>query len=160
MENRLERKAIFMTEKLLTQLTTPALSQPELFRPPLAYPDIAYDKMLTHSATHWPENVAVVFRDSNITFRELEALTNQFAHALQGLGVKQGERVCLFMTNRPEFVISCYAITRIGAIFNAINPAGYNGNRRSTAFGQPSSFAGDPLQGEQRLAQVGLRFHF
>ena len=79
--------------------------------------------MLTHSATHWPENVAVVFRDSNITFRELEALTNQFAHALQGLGVKQGERVCLFMTNRPEFVISCYAITRIGAVFNAITPA-------------------------------------
>jgi hypothetical protein len=45
-------------------------------------------------------------------------------------------------------------------VFNATNPAGYNGNRSSTTFGQPSTFAGNPLQGEQRLAQVGLRFHF
>jgi hypothetical protein len=45
-------------------------------------------------------------------------------------------------------------------IFNATNPAGYNGNRASSTFGQPSTFAGDPLQGEQRLAQLGIRFHF
>jgi long-chain acyl-CoA synthetase len=112
-----------MIEEPLTKTTTPARSQPELFRPALAYPHIPYDKMLTQSATSWPEHVAVVFRDSYITFRELEAFTNQFAHALQELGVKQGERVCLLMTNRPEFIISCYAVARVGAVFSAINPA-------------------------------------
>ena len=55
---------------------------------------------------------------------------------------------------------SIEALIEMFNVFNATNPAGYNGNRRSTAFGQPSTFAGDPLQGEQRLAQVGLRFHF
>jgi len=45
-------------------------------------------------------------------------------------------------------------------VFNATNPAGYNGNRASTTFGQPSTFAGDPLQGEQRVAQLAVRFHF
>ncbi len=112
-----------MIEELLTKTTTPTRTQPELFRPPLAYPHIPYDKMLTQSATSWPEHVAIVFRDSTLTFRELNALTNQFAHALQELGVKQGERVCLLMTNQPEFVISCYAIARIGAVFSPINPA-------------------------------------
>jgi hypothetical protein len=52
------------------------------------------------------------------------------------------------------------AIFEVFNLFNATNPAGYNGNRASTTFGQPTTFAGDPLQGEQRLAQLGVRFRF
>ena len=39
-------------------------------------------------------------------------------------------------------------------VFNETNPA------RPDRFGNPSAFAGDPLQGEQRLAQLGARVHF
>jgi outer membrane receptor protein involved in Fe transport len=39
-------------------------------------------------------------------------------------------------------------------VFNARNPALY------TADGRPSAYAGDPYQGEQRLLQLGGRFHF
>ena len=39
-------------------------------------------------------------------------------------------------------------------VLNEENPAGF------TAAGVPTTFAGDPLQGEQRLAQFGLRFVF
>jgi acyl-CoA synthetase (AMP-forming)/AMP-acid ligase II len=112
-----------MTEELLIQTTTPARTQPELFRPKLSYPSIPYDKLLTQSAACWPEHVAIAYHDRTLTFRELDALTNQLAHALQTLGVKQGERVCLLMANRPAFVISCYAIARMGAVFSPINPA-------------------------------------
>lgn len=45
-------------------------------------------------------------------------------------------------------------------LFNEKNPARYIGNRTANNFGQPTVFAGDPLQGEQRLGQVGLRFRF
>ena len=46
-------------------------------------------------------------------------------------------------------------------IFNAKNPAGYRGDITQLAtFGQPSKYAGDPLQGEQRLLQFGARIHF
>jgi hypothetical protein len=46
-------------------------------------------------------------------------------------------------------------------IFNAKNPAGFRGDITQTAsFGQPSKYAGDPLQGEQRLLQFGARVHF
>jgi hypothetical protein len=51
-------------------------------------------------------------------------------------------------------------IAEVFNVFNSTNPAGYVGDRSSTAFGQPSFFAGDPLQGEQRLVQFGLRVHF
>ncbi|HEX9798712.1 MAG TPA: TonB-dependent receptor [Thermoanaerobaculia bacterium] len=45
----------------------------------------------------------------------------------------------------------------IAEVFNILddeNPAGFG------ADGQPSTFAGDPGQGEQRLWQLGARFHF
>jgi hypothetical protein len=45
-------------------------------------------------------------------------------------------------------------------IFNNRNPSQYDGNMQSTSFGQPASFAGDPLQPEQRLIQLGVRFNF
>jgi long-chain acyl-CoA synthetase len=118
-----EKEQSAMNKELLTTTTTPARTQPERLRPKLSYPSIAYDKLLTQSAAFWPEHVAIVSRDNALTYRELDNLTNQFAHALQALGVKQGERVCLLMTNRPEFVIACYAIARIGAVFSPINPA-------------------------------------
>jgi Carboxypeptidase regulatory-like domain/TonB dependent receptor-like, beta-barrel len=46
-------------------------------------------------------------------------------------------------------------------LFNATNPAGYRGDISDpSTFGTPSKYAGDPLQGEQRLLQIGARVHF
>ena len=45
-------------------------------------------------------------------------------------------------------------------IFNTKNPAGYRGDITKSTFGTPSKYAGDPLQGEQRLLQLGARVHF
>jgi hypothetical protein len=48
-------------------------------------------------------------------------------------------------------------------VFNSKNPAGYinvfdaSGNPVGK---RPTLYAGDPLQGEQRLAQLGLRVRF
>jgi hypothetical protein len=56
-----------------------------------------------------------------------------------------------------------YGVELIGEIFNLLNAKNgtrYNGTRGATGFGEPTVFAGDPLQGEQRLAQLGVRFSF
>src|SRR5947209_620731 len=95
----------------------------EFFRPPLDYPRIPYDQMLSHGAARHPENVAVVFRDVSLTYRELEALTNRFAHALLALGVAKGDRVCVLAPNCPEYLIAFYAIARVGAVASPMNPS-------------------------------------
>jgi long-chain acyl-CoA synthetase len=95
----------------------------EFFRPPLDYPRIPYDQVLTHGAEHHPENVAVVFRDVSLTYRELEALTNRFARALAALGVAKGDRVCVLSPNCPEYIIAFYAIARVGAVASPMNPS-------------------------------------
>jgi len=101
----------------------PAPSQPELYRPKLAYPDIPYGAMLDRPAQLYPEREAIVFKDVSLTFRELDGLVNAFAHALRGLGIGRGDRVCLFMTNRPEYVVAFFAVARLGAVSSPMNPS-------------------------------------
>ena len=93
------------------------------FRPPLDYPRVPYDRLLSHGAERHPENVAVVFRDVSLTYRELDALTNRFTRALSRLGVGRGDRVCLLTTNCPEYIIAFYAIARVGAVASPMNPS-------------------------------------
>jgi long-chain acyl-CoA synthetase len=97
--------------------------QTALFRPSLAYPTHPYDELLTRTAQRLPEQTAVVFHDIAITYRELEALVNAVANGLLDVGIAKGNRVCLLMTNRPEYLISWFAITRIGAIVCPMNPS-------------------------------------
>ena len=101
----------------------PAPSQPELYRPKLAYPDIPYGGMLDRPAQLYPEREAIVFKDVNLTFRELDGLVNAFANALRDVGLGRGDRVCLFMTNRPEYVVAFFAIARLGAVSSPMNPS-------------------------------------
>jgi hypothetical protein len=68
-------------------------------------------------------------------------------------------RVSKFFTMPREFG-RIEAIFEMYNIFNNINPASYQGNQLGNDFGQPTAFAGDPLQGEQRLIQLGVRYSF
>jgi len=95
----------------------------EFFRPPLEYPRMPYDRMLSHGAERYPENVAIIFREVSLTYRELEALTNRFARALTALGVAKGDRVCVLSPNCPEYIIAFYAIARVGAVASPMNPS-------------------------------------
>ena len=99
------------------------ISQPEFRRPPLDYPAIPYGEMLARGAARNPEAVALVFKDVDLTYRELDALVNRCARALRRLGVGRGDRVCLFTPNCPEYVIVFYAVARIGAVVSPMNPS-------------------------------------
>jgi len=57
----------------------PAPSQPELYRPKLTYPDIPYGAMLDRPAQLYPEREAIVFKDVNVTFRDMKAHADQHA---------------------------------------------------------------------------------
>ncbi len=106
-----------------TSVSAQARLPMELFRPSLSYPSHAYAEMLAHAAERYPEHVAVVFKDVNLTYRELDALVNSLAHALLDLGISKGQTVALFMPNRPEYLITWFAITRIGAVASPLNPS-------------------------------------
>ena len=95
----------------------------ELARPRLDYPRIPFHELLRQSVERMPDKRATVFNDRTLTFREIEGLSNSLAHGLRHLEVHKGDRVALYMTNRPEYVISFEAISKVGAVVTPINPA-------------------------------------
>jgi long-chain acyl-CoA synthetase len=86
------------------------------------YPDIPLHGLLEESAKHFPEKTAITCGDKEITFTQLERLSNQFANALIKLNVRKGDRVALFLPNTPAFVIAFFGILEAGAVVSTISP--------------------------------------
>jgi acetyl-CoA synthetase len=55
-----------------------------------------------------------------ITYRELYTDVCKFANVLKSLGVKKGDRVCLYMQMIPELPVAMLACARIGAIHSVV----------------------------------------
>ena len=88
-------------------------SRHAMTRPRLDYPRIPYHELLGRAAERAPDRWAIVFQDRRITFRELEGLSNSLAGGLAALGVGKGDRVALFMSNRPEYLVSFEAVSKL-----------------------------------------------
>lgn len=69
----------------------------------------------------FPQKNALIFEGKSFTYKQLNQLANCAANALQGLGIKRGDCVALFLPNIPEFVISYLGILKIGAVAVSIN---------------------------------------
>ncbi len=54
------------------------------------------------------------------TYKELHAEVCKMANMLKNLGIKKGDRVCLYMPMIPELAISVLACARIGAIHSVV----------------------------------------
>jgi len=95
---------------------------PEGVRKHIDFPEVPLSDLLTQTAKEYPEHTSIVYFNKEMTYRELNHLSDKFATALAGLGVKKGDKVAIFLPNIPQFVISYYGITKIGAIETAISP--------------------------------------
>jgi long-chain acyl-CoA synthetase len=78
-------------------------------------------QLLTDSAAHTPDKPAIIFRDQQTTYAELDKRANQVANALIGLGVQKGDRVGVLIHNLPLFVEAYYGILRAGAMVIPMN---------------------------------------
>jgi len=88
----------------------------------LDYAQIPVFQVLKDSANNYPDNSALIFYGKELSYKELENLSNKFAKALQDLGIKKGDRIALLLPNCPQFVISFFAALKIGAIVSPLNP--------------------------------------
>ncbi len=65
--------------------------------------------------------VAILFEGRRVTWAELNARANRYAHALAELGVGRGQVVSMLMQNRVEFLALLLALNKLGAIAGLIN---------------------------------------
>jgi len=80
------------------------------------------DELLTSAASRFPDRPAVRFRQTELTYGELERLSNQVAHSLIGQGVKRGDRVALYMDKSALSIAVLYGVLKIGAAYVPIDP--------------------------------------
>lgn len=73
-------------------------------------------QLFADSAARTPAADAVVCGDTRLTYAQCDAATAQLAAGLAAQGVRPGERVLLFIDNRPEFIVVLLALQRLGAI--------------------------------------------
>src|SRR5258708_5642239 len=76
---------------------------------------------LRRSAARAPEQRAILFQGRELSYAQLDALTNRFARLLLAKGTSRGEAVAIFAANSPEFVAAFFACARIGAVLVPIN---------------------------------------
>ncbi len=88
----------------------------------LQYPEIPLHRFLEEAAEKFPDRAAIIFYGTEITYRELNDLAWRFATYLRGIGLREGERVALFLPNCPQFVIAFYGTLRAGGVVVPCNP--------------------------------------
>jgi len=75
------------------------------------------------SARRHPHKAGLVYYDTSISYAELFDAAERIAGFLQKCcGVRNGDRVLLFMQNSPQFVIAYYGILRANAVVVPLNP--------------------------------------
>ena len=69
-----------------------------------------------------PNDAAIYYYGTKITIKKLIERIDQCADAFAALGVKKGDTVSLLSASTPESVVSLYALNKIGAVVNTIDP--------------------------------------
>ncbi len=87
--------------------------------------NVSHNCLDRHLATR-SDQIAIIWEgdspneDKKITYKQLHEDVCKFANALKGLGVKKGDRVCIYMPMIPETAVAMLACTRIGAIHSIV----------------------------------------
>ena len=107
------------TIRALRRRAWPAEVPSELHYP---FGEIPLTEYLRRWAKRQPDKPAIIFYGNELTYRQLDTLSDRLAALLECCGVRNGDRVAVFMPNCPQFVIAFFGILKLGAIFVPVNP--------------------------------------
>lgn len=77
--------------------------------------------VIESKARQYGEKTYLRYKDRKITFEELDRQTNIIANELLDRGISPGDHVCLLMYNSPEYVLTYFALAKIGVVIVPID---------------------------------------
>lgn len=101
-----------------------------------------------------PDSTAIIFPKGNkqLTFQELDRLSDRICHGLVTNNISQGTRTVLMVTPSPEFFALTFALFKVGAIPVLVDPGlGIKNLKKCLAEAQPTAFIGIPKAQVARL---------
>ena len=85
------------------------------------------DRVISHvlreSANAQPDHPFILHRDERYTYAQVERLSTRLAHGLRKWGLEKGARVALVLDNSPAYVLTLFAVAKLGALNVPINTA-------------------------------------
>ncbi len=88
----------------------------------LTYHEVPVFEGLRSSARQWPWRNAIIFGGMELTYAELDNLSDRFAAALADIGVRKGDRVAVQLPNCPQTAIAFYGLLKAGAVYVPVSP--------------------------------------
>ena len=85
------------------------------------FPKRTIGSLVDERLAHDGARQALVFEDRRWTFAELAREIDAVGRGLVALGIAPGDKVSLWMMNRPEWICAALAVMRIGAVLVPIN---------------------------------------
>ena len=77
--------------------------------------------IIPHAAKDFKDKVGLIFKGREFTYQELDDLTNRLANALMELGIEKGDRISLYSQNCWQWLVSYYAVGKLGGVVNPVN---------------------------------------
>jgi fatty-acyl-CoA synthase len=78
-------------------------------------------KIASKRALFTPDNNAIIYEDTPITYKELNNKVNQVGAFFKEQGLKKGDRIAVALLNCPEFLFCYLAAAKLGLIFVPLN---------------------------------------
>ncbi|MDR3120209.1 MAG: AMP-binding protein [Clostridiales bacterium] len=87
--------------------------------------DLTFPQLLDRVVEEFPDQFAFKYTalDYTRTYKEFRDDVDAFARALISLGVKRGDKVSIWATNVPQWFVTFWAATKIGAVLVTVNTA-------------------------------------
>ena len=78
-------------------------------------------QMFEESCRQYGYNVSLIYDGKYLTYEALDSAVNAIGNGLRNIGMQKGDKVAIMLSNCPEFVISYFAIQKIGAVAVTLN---------------------------------------
>jgi len=78
-------------------------------------------KILQKAYERFPDNIALIYKDKNISYKELYYRACEFSKKIIEKGVQPQDRVLLFFRNSLEFYVAYFAAWQVGAVVAPLN---------------------------------------
>ena len=79
-------------------------------------------KLLDDSATKYPDQTFTIFNGAEKTYAQVQNASNKVAVFLANQGIRQGDKVAIFLPNLPHFPEILFGILKAGAVAVNCNP--------------------------------------
>ena len=76
---------------------------------------------LEEAVNRWRERPAILFEGRTLTYGDLDAMANRYAHWARARNLRRGSTVAVLLPNRPEFIAAWFGLNKVGVTAALIN---------------------------------------